>query len=499
MSAIAVDAGTSVIKAITYADDGTQLACVKQRTRIDRPRPGWAEQDMLEVWSLVVAAIRELLRHAPDPIRFLALTAQGDGCWLVDDSGLPTGPAILWSDARAAEIVNAWAAQGVLEPAFRVSGCVTFAGLPNAILTWLANHDPARLAKSAAVLTCGGWLHLQLTGRLAVDESDAAAPFLDKNAREYSARVHELFGTANFAHMLPAVRADHDRVSPLQATAAQALGLPEGLPVVLAPYDLAATSIGAGATEPGQACAILGTTLCTQVVQGAPVPANPPAGLTIPIGPGTTVLRAFPSLVGTDVLHWARRLLKLPRVEDLNSLARQAPQPHGEPLTFLPYLSPAGERAPFLDPSMRGALLGLTVAHQPPDIARAIIEGLSHVIADALKASGAEIQELRCCGGGARSDVWCQMIADDTGLVVARPADDEVGARGAFLVGLVSTGLEANLSEAAVRHSRLSDRFRPRTDLAPYFRTQLERFARTRDALRSSWSGPGGGFGDHDG
>ena len=179
MSAIAVDAGTSLIKAVVFDESGREVAVARHATEVRRPHPGWAEQDMTAVWRAVVAAVNEVLPSAPDDVRFLALTAQGDGCWLVDDRGEPTGPAVLWSDGRAAPQVDAWLRDGVVESAFRINGSVGFAGLPHAVLTWLRAHDPERLATSATALTCGGWLFFRLTGVVGVDHSDASVPLLD--------------------------------------------------------------------------------------------------------------------------------------------------------------------------------------------------------------------------------------------------------------------------------------------------------------------------------
>jgi erythritol kinase (D-erythritol 1-phosphate-forming) len=119
---------------------------------VSRPHPGWAEQDMDAVWHAVVFAIRQLVHQLDAEVECIAITAQGDGCWLVDRGGAPTGPAILWNDGRAADVVEEWARAGVLGEAFRINGSLTSSGLPNAILTWLRRHDPDRLDRSAASL-----------------------------------------------------------------------------------------------------------------------------------------------------------------------------------------------------------------------------------------------------------------------------------------------------------------------------------------------------------
>lgn len=496
MCVLAVDVGTSMIKTVVFADDGTELAVTRVATEVRRPRPGWAEQDMDAVWDAVVRTVREALPQTPDPVRFVALTAQGDGCWLVDEAGRPTGPAALWSDGRAAETVEDWRNRGVLEAAFRRTGSLTFAGLPNAVLTWLRAHDPDRLDRSAAALFCGGWVFLRFTGIVAVDESDASAPFLDPATRAYADDVIDLFDLAWARRLLPEVRGDDGRVAELTSAAAGELGLPAGLPVVLAPYDVASTALGAGAVERGQACGILGTTLCTEVVRDGVDTSGEPAGLTIALDSAGRVLRAFPTLAGTEVLGWAAGVLGLDGPVELGRLAERA-EPGAGGVLFLPYLSPAGERAPFLDPHARGTWWDLSLEHDRTHVARSVFEGLSLVIKDCLVAAAADVTELRLCGGGANSDDWCRLIADVTGVPTVRPTDTEVGAKGAFLVGLVATGAEPDLARASERYVRVGAAREPDAARSRVYAARFEDFRAVRDIAAQGWARLAGGGTEH--
>ncbi|MEV4259055.1 FGGY-family carbohydrate kinase, partial [Spirillospora sp. NPDC049652] len=424
MAVVCVDAGTTMIKVVGYADDGAERVVVRRPTEVRRPAPGHVEQDMDEVWRAVASGVREVReRLGGAPVAYLAVTAQGDGCWPVDAAGRPTGPAILWNDGRAADTVGGWLRAGVMDTAFRTNGSVSFAGVPTGILTWLRAHDPGRLARTAATLTCGGWIFSRLTGEIAVDESDAAVPFMDVRTRDYSDALLRLYGMEWARPLLPEIRSDDRRAAGLTASAAAELGLPDGTPVVLAPYDVASTAFGAGATETGQACVILGTTVCTETIVDAPDLDGRPTGLTLPLGlAGGRYLRAFPTLSGGQVVDWARRLLGMEGDPGaLSELAAQAPAGSGG-LVFLPYLSHAGERVPFLDPDARGAFHGLTVDHERPHMARAVLEGLTMVVRDCLAAAGTPATELRVSGGGSASPAWLRMMADVTGVPGRMPA-----------------------------------------------------------------------------
>jgi len=485
MAIISLDAGTTMIKAVGYDDDGAELVVARRPTAVSRPSPGWAEQDMQAVWEAVADSIQEVARQVPGDVDYVAFTAQGDGCWLVDGDGRPTGPAVLWNDARGVAFVDSWTRDGLLDQAFQINGSLTSSGLPNVILSWFREHDPDRLDRSAASLTCGGWIFAQLTGEVCIDESDASAPFLDIRSRQYSDELLDLYDMAWARPLLPELRGDDRRVGRLTPSAAEAVGLPVGTSVVMAPYDIASTAIGVGAVEDGQACSILGTTLCTEVATDE-VRLGDAAGLTVALGLPGSYLRAFPTLAGTEVIQWVCQLLACGEPRDLGVLARQA-DVGANGLTFFPYFSPAGERAPFLDPQARGSLLGMSFEHGREQVARAVFEGLTLVIQDCLKASRAEPTELRVCGGGAASEFWLQMIADVCGIPVTRSTDTEVGAKGALLIGLVATGGADSVASAAPRYVRLGDTYEPDAKRAERYAQLFADFLELRETAAAGW------------
>jgi len=150
-------------------------------------------------------------------------------------------------------------------------------------------------------------------------------------------------------------------------------------------------------------------------------------------------------------------------------------------------MSPAGERAPFLDPHARGAFLGLTLEHRPEHVALAVMEGLSHVVRDCLAAAPVASGELRLCGGGAKSDLWCQLIADVTGVPALRSADTELGAKGALIAGLVATGVEDTIDAATARLVTLRDRFEPQEARRELYDRRFEQFRELRELCAPAW------------
>ena len=489
MIALCIDAGTSLVKCVAFDEDGRQVAVAARQTEVTHPVPGANEQDMDGVWAATCAVVREVAAGLGDRVGALALTAQGDGCWLVDDDGRPTGPAVLWNDARATPVVDAWDAAGLVEEAFRRSGSVANAGVPHAILAFLREHEPARVERAATVLTCGGWLFAQLTGERVVDVSEASNPWMRADdpatsGRDYGADVLALHDLEWIAPLLPELVDGERRVAPLGAGAAEALGLPKGLDVVLAPYDIVATAIGVGATSPDVACSILGTTLCTQVMTPSPDLTGVPSGMTLRTGIPGRDLRSFGTLAGTEVIDWAVDLLGLREPAELSELAAAAQGGRDATPVLLPYLSPAGERAPIRDPAASGALLGLRLGQGREELARAIFDGLALVVRDCLEAADVTPHELRVCGGGSASDLWCSLIADVCAIPVVRTTDAQCGAKGAQVAARVALGRAPDADTAAAELVHVGTRFEPDGARHEAAQAGYERFVALRESAR---------------
>ncbi len=486
MAVLCVDAGTTMVKAVMFDDDGRELRVARQATEVHRRSPGFSEQDMYSVWDAVVFTVRSVVHGVKQPVRMISFTAQGDGCWLVGQDGRPTGPAILWNDGRASEIVDGWESEGVLDDGFRINGNLGFPGTSAAILRWLRENDRARLDQSQRTLHCNGWLFLKFTGEYAIDESDAASSFLDIHTREYSPELLDMFGIPWATALLPDIRDDANRVGALQDVAAAELRLPPGLPVVMAPFDIPATAIGIGAVAPRQACTILGTTLSTGMALATPETDGIPSGMTLPSGVPGGYLRSLASMSGVETIAWGMGLMGLDNPNWLSDLA-QTTRPGADGIVFHPYLSPAGERAPFRDSRARGSISGLSFEHTKSHLARAMLEGLSFVVRDCLEASTVRASEIRLTGGGANSAFWCQLIADVTRIRTSRSVDSEIGAKGAFLTGLVATGEEASVEQAVGRFVFTRDEFEPDDSNADVYDDLFADFLAVRGSVMGDW------------
>lgn len=479
MSVIALDVGTSRVKAVRFDDAWQAVDTASENTVVHKTRAGHSEQNPLEVHAAACRVIAQVAERCPDEVRLLAVTAQGDGCWLVDAEGKPIRRALLWNDDRATEFIEEWERDGTLADAFRVTGCDGSPGLAHAQLRWLHKHEPATLERAATLLSCGSWIYFRLTGRRVLEVSDAANPFLDARTRRYDPALLTRYGLHEYARLLPEVVAEADRIGELGHDAAVAVGLPAGTPVSLAPYDVAATASGCGILDEGRAFAVLGTTLCVGVVTGDPNLERPRSGMTLPGPRPDQWLICHATMIGTEVLDWTARLLGVPDTASLLKLAAEA-RPGEQPL-LLPYLSPAGERSPFRNASIRGSLLNIDINHTRADIARAAADGLTLAVRDCLTAAG-PAESVVLCGGGARSDLWRQAICDAIGRPVTAPDTEELTARGAALLGAADLGLFDSLADAVDAAVRPGAEHHPDPVQTTRFDEAYDRFLQARAA-----------------
>jgi len=438
---IGVDAGTTLTKAVAFSAGGEPLARAARPTRVDRVVAGWYEQDPDLVVDSVVAVLAEVAAKA-GPVLAIGVTAQGDGLWLVDDTGRPVRPAISWMDGRAASIVEEWDAEGLLTEGYRRTGTLMFPGASGPLLAWLAAHEPATLDAATTAAYCKDVVLQRLTGVRATDPSDASAPFGDPFSLAYDEQLLAKCGLADYRHLLaPASTAP---MGELTTAAAAATGLPVGTPVVAAPYDLPASAWGAGVGAVGDGLLILGTTLACQVLVDALDTSGEPAGLTLRTWQEGRWLRALPAMVGTAALDWSLRLISA----GLDDLPEMLAEGSADGLTVLPYLSEAGERAPFVAPRARGRVDGLHLSTRPADLIRAVCEAIAYSSRHCLTAAGLK-GELIACGGGLASSAWAQIFADVLDRPIRVLAGQEVGARGAALAA--ASALPGSIAFAPAR------------------------------------------------
>jgi erythritol kinase (D-erythritol 1-phosphate-forming) len=462
---LGVDVGTSVVKAVLFDADGAALAVRGMPLELAHGPDGAVEQDLERVLAGLGQVVRGVLAETSTPPSLVALTGQGDGCWLVDAAHRPVRPAMSWLDGRAGGLLGEWTASGVTERVFRVNGSALFPGAPAPLLAWLDRHEPAALDAAATAGYCKDAMFGRLTGARATDPSDSSMPFGDGTGTGYSDEVLELTGLSHRRELLAPIIGPAP-CAPLSADGAEVLGLPAGTPVSAGPFDFPACGFGGGLRDIGDALLIVGTTLGCLVHVDRLLTDGEPAGFHVATGEPGRWLRAMPAMVGTASLDWLLRMLGLGVDAVGQALAASPPGARG--VEVLPYLAPSGERAPFVDPAASGQLTGVRLTTDRHDLVRAVCEGLAYAARHCFESAGrpapssgitasagrpapssdttASAGRLVVCGGGTRSLAWMQVFADVLGVPLELARTPEVGARGAVLVAARARDEEIDVS-----------------------------------------------------
>jgi xylulokinase len=455
---LGLDLGTAEVKAGLVTLDGRVLALARSGYELDRRGGhGWAEQDPGAWWSAVVSAVRALRAGEIGEIVAIGVDGHGPTLVAVDRRGEATRPAITFLDSRAsAEADELAAATGVRGWAL--------GGLPAAL--WVERHEPDVAEATCWYLTTWEWLAYRLTG-------EAAASLVPDQLVPDPGRVSDAGVPAD---RLPRIARTGEVVGSVTETAAAALGVRAGRPVVGGTVDAFSSYLGAGLLEPGDAYDPGGSAGGFGVYWDRPVEV-PGAFVTPAPLAGRFSVGAAMAATGR-ALDWYRDQVLVDTIAVDALLAEAAATPPGaDGLVFLPYL--AGERSPIWDPEARGVLAGLTLGHGRAHISRAIIEAsalaIRHV-AEPMLAAGVRVTEMRVCGGPARSRFWNGVKADVTGFPVAVPAVLETAVLGAAILGAVGIGEHRDVRAAIEAMTRIESRIEPTLALAPLYDRLFEAY-----------------------
>ncbi len=486
---IGVDGGTTAVKAVAFDLDGSVRCLAHRGVKVEYGSHGEAEQDMNAIWEAVADCLQEVTAQlVADDIIGVGLTGQGDGAWLLDEDRQPVRKAATWLDGRAGERVATWQADGRAAKVLAVTGTTIFPGLAPILLDEFTTSEPDALARARHLVYCKDWLRSRLTGEVATDYTEASRNFLDvRTATGFDPDLPGELGLAEAAAWLPPIRRADEQGGTVTAAAAERTGLPEGTPVAVGMIDVAVTGVGLGALDDGAAWLILGTTGFVGTLLGSVQERHSDESMVLATGRGRQVMEFFAPMTGTPNLDWIRATLGFAEQSwaEVETLARSA-EPGSGGVVYLPYASPGGERAPFNDPNASASWLGLSVTTTPAEILRSVYEGVAYSLAECIQVLGIE-QDLIVSGGGFRSDLVCQILADITGKRVTRQDAPEAGARGAAVLALTAAGYEPDSHKAAKMLATSMSSFEPDPELRDVYALAHRVYRDSRDALRPQW------------
>ncbi len=410
------------------------------------PRPGWSEQNPEDWWRASKEVLGKVMAEADGEVVGLGLTGQMHGSVFLDPSDKVIRPALLWNDQRTEAQCERISEAAGPERLISIVGNPALTGFQAPKILWLRDEEPESYSKVAHVLLPKDYVRLRLTGEHATDASDAAGTLLlDVGARNWSPEILDALEIP--VEWMPRVYEGPDHTGDLLPRVAGELGLPAGLPVAAGGGDNAAAAVGTGIVRSGLLSSSIGTSgvLFAHTDAFSPDPSGRLHAFCHAV-PGKWHLMGVTLSAGGSLAWWRDALGR--GYDELVEAASRVPR-GSEGLLFLPYLN--GERTPHLDPSARGAFVGLTGRHGVGHMTRALMEGVVFSLKDSLEIMhglGVPVEEIRATGGGARSALWRQLQAEIYGLDIHHPVADEGPAYGAALLGGVAAGVYGDVKEA---------------------------------------------------
>ena len=495
---IGVDIGTSGCKCILMDASGTIRANATEEYPIYQPQIGWSEQDPEDWWAAACKCMASVMKEAGDvQVKGVSFSGQMHGMVALDENHAVVRRAILWNDQRTVEqCAEITEKAGGLDALLDYTNNQMLTGYTGGKILWMKENEPENYAKTSVIINPKDYIRFRLSGESITDVSDASGyGFFDVKNRVWAWDLIDKAGLRR--ELFPAVVESTEQTGTVSKAAAEQTGIPEGTPLYGGGGDAVISTTGMGLVLPGRVGVTLGTS--GVVAMGLPqYMKNPDGTLQCFCNNKPNTWHAMGvTLAAAGSYQWFRNTLGDLELEKekaegissydlLNALADQT-EPGADGLLYLPYLT--GERCPLNDPKARGAFIGLTSGHTKGHMVRAVLEGVVfslRQVYDLIHSldTSIESKEIVVSGGGARSVLWRQMLADVFELPVHTVyGSAEGGAFGAALVAGTGCGLWGSLEEAMAL-AKPDSEVKPRAEYAAIYRKQYEAYTKMYGSLK---------------
>jgi xylulokinase len=478
---LGLDISTTGAKALLIDSSGAVIESTTSPLTLSTPRPLWSEQQPLDWWQGCTQSIREVLDStgiSAQQIAAIGLTGQMHGLVMLDGNGSVLRPAILWNDQRTGAQCDEIRNRIGKERLIQISGNDALTGFTAPKILWVQQDEAQVFKQVRHILLPKDYIRFRLTGEYAMDKADGSGTILfDLAARDWS---KEILDALEIPHSwLPPTFEGPQITGEVNSQAADETGLVIGTPVMAGGGDQAAQAVGVGVVSPGIVAVTLGTSGVVFAATKAP--------LIEPEGRLHAFCHAVPQqwhlmgvmLSAAGSLQWYRDTIA-PQESFEDLIDEAAGATHGsDGLLFMPYLS--GERTPYPDPLARAGWVGLTLRHGRAHMTRAVLEGVAFGIKDSFtliqEAGLGEIQQVRISGGGAKSSLWKQIMADVLNIELVTVNTTEGAAFGAALLACVGCGVYDSVETACEQTVQVTGRTTPTSksdiyqQLYPHYRT----------------------------
>ena len=481
---IGIDLGTSALKLLLVDRQGTVLRTVTREYPLLFPRPGWSEQEPAHWWQAVREGIPALLRgFDAEKVAGIGTGGQMHGLVALDEADQVIRPAILWNDGRTSREVEYLNGTIGKERLSALTANIAFAGFTAPKLLWMQRNEPENFRRIRRIMLPKDYINYKLTGVHCCDYSDTSGMLLlDVQHKCWSQEMLDICGVTEA--QMPRLYESFQCVGTLLPEVAAALGLPAGVKVCAGAGDNAAAAVGTGVVGAGGCNISLGTS-GTIFISSDKFGVDPHNGLhAFAHADGGYHLMGC-MLSAASCNKWFME--DILGSDDYAGLQAQiTPDKLGRShVYFLPYLM--GERSPINDTSARGTFIGMTMDTSRADMLQAVLEGVAFAIRDSFEVArslGIAIPRSMICGGGSKSPLWRQMIADILGIPLDIPVTEQGPGYGGAMLAMVACGVFESVQQAADKLVRVKDTVQPDPERVALYEKRYQQFRQIYPACR---------------
>lgn len=500
---IGIDSGTSVVKAAIFDMRGEQLLVSARNTPVIEETFGWSEYDLNRDWEETRLCLKELMEKAAaenitsDQIAAVGVGGKGQGVGLLDKEMKPLRNAILWNDSRCSDMKNEWIKpNGIMEQIHEISGNWLYSGNILMLLPWLKMNEKEILDQAVTITMPTSWLSYKMTDQHKICKTDMFS-VIDRKTREISEEVFRIIDIEDYRSLFPEPIETWEVTGTVTEEVAAFTGIPAGVPVVNMGWDVVCCTAGVGVIEDGQANMIMGTSGVISVVMPfAPSIPKRLGGMSVHVMPGKWGQLIAPMTV-TPNLDWFVDNFAYEDKKRAEEEGRSVYEIFDEEVSkvpvgangviYHPYMSPAGESAPFTNTDCRANFIGLLPHDNRYVMLRAIYEGVAMSFKHCIDAYDYPVSEIRLSGGGSNSPVWCQIMSDVCNAEISLVDGTEFGAKGVAWNAAYVTGEFDSLKDACNAFCKKTKIYQPNPDAVDKYKDLMELYKEVPKAMENIW------------
>ena len=479
---IGVDLGTSAVKLLLMDENGKIKKTVSREYPLYFPHPGWSEQKPEDWYKQSMDGLKELLKdEKKEEVAGISFGGQMHGLVLLDENDEVIRPALLWNDGRTYEECDYLNNVIGKDKLSEYTANISFTGFTAPKILWVKNKEPENFARIKKIMLPKDYLAYRLSGVHCTDVSDASGMLLfDVKNRTWSKEMCEICSVK--PEWLAKVYESYEVVGTLKKEVAEELGIPAAAKVIAGAGDNAAAAVGTGTVGDGRCNISLGTS-GTIFISSRKFGVDKNNALhSFDHADGTYHLMGCMLSAASCNKWWMDEILKTKEYAKEQEGIDKLGENH---VFFLPYLM--GERSPHNNPNARGTFTGITMDTTREDMTQAVLEGVAFALRDSLevaKSLGIPITRTKICGGGAKSPLWCKMIANILNLKVDKIESEEGPALGAAMLAAVGCGVYGSVEEIAEKMVKVVDTIEPDPSIAAKYDEKYAQFKQIYPALK---------------